>query len=97
MLTFQDFVDIHKKATKFITSLKDKTELAKNVTPDEIQETIRGEGFTRTEALELLKKFHIQYRNSNQHKYSDIYAVMTFMFNHDRWGRVLHLRSVIYT
>lgn len=84
MLTFQDFVDIHKKSTKFITSLKDKTELAKNVTLDEIQETIRGEGFTRTEALELLKKFHIQYRNSKQHKYSDIYAVMSFMFNHDR-------------
>lgn len=84
MLTFQDFVEIHKNAIKYLASIPDKLELAKSVSKDEIQEIIKGKGITRTDALELLKKFHIQYRNSNSRKYSDIYAVMKFMFNNDR-------------
>lgn len=80
MLVFQDFVEIHKKAHKYLSLIQNKTNLAKNASED-IQEIIKGEGITRSEALNLLEKFAIQYKNSSSNKYSEIYSVMKFMFN----------------
>ncbi|MBF7694184.1 hypothetical protein [Acinetobacter pollinis] len=81
MLKFHDFIEIHKKAHKYLNSIQNKVELTKKISEENIQGIIKGEGITRAQALKLLEKFDIQYKNSSNKKHSEIYSVLKFMFN----------------
>jgi len=82
MFNFQDFTEIHKKATTLKSSQNYKQQLTKDEMQEKIKELVKGEGFLREDILKLLEKFHIQYKNSKSIKYLEIYKNIKYLFNY---------------
>lgn len=79
MIKFQDLKEIHNKASIMNENSNCFDEMINN---EKIKEIVKGEGFSRTDVLDLLEKLHIEYINTNNKKILTMYKCFKYIFNY---------------
>ena len=79
MIKFQDLKEIHNKASILNENSNCFDEIIDN---EKIKEIVKGEGFSRTDVLDLLEKLHIEYTNTNSKKILTMYKCFKYIFNY---------------
>jgi hypothetical protein len=79
MIKFQDLKEIHNKASIMNENSNCFDEIINN---EKITEIVKGEGFSRTDVLDILEKLHIEYTNTNSKKILTMYKCFKYIFNY---------------